>query len=94
LPTSSGWNCRTPAEQFGNNVFKFRRRLGVSQEPLAIFAGLHRTEIGLLENGKREPKLETIVKLIRALGVEPNHLLADVKLPKPKPISERGQDGQ
>ena len=51
----------SPTEQFGRNVFMARRRLGLSQETLAIFAGLHRTEIGLLEQGKREPKLTTIL---------------------------------
>jgi DNA-binding XRE family transcriptional regulator len=52
-----------------------RRRLGVSQETLAVSAGLHRQEIGLLERGRREPRLTTILKLLGALGEEPNGLL-------------------
>ena len=86
----------SPTEQFGRNVFRARRRLGLSQETLAIFAGLHRTEIGLLEQGKREPKLTTILKLLRALGAEPNDLLLGLKLekPKPKPQSRGGQGDQ
>jgi transcriptional regulator with XRE-family HTH domain len=74
----------SPAEQFGRKVFIARRRAGLTQETLAIFAGLHRTEIGLIERGKREPKLETILKLLRALGVEPNELLQGVKLEIPR----------
>ncbi|MET0559031.1 MAG: helix-turn-helix transcriptional regulator [Solirubrobacterales bacterium] len=66
------------AEEFGCRVFKARRRLGVSQEILAIFAGLHRQEVGLIERGKREPKLTTILKLTQALGVEPNELLLGI----------------
>jgi transcriptional regulator with XRE-family HTH domain len=73
-----------PEKQFGRNVFMARRRLGLTQEILAIFAGLHRTEIGLIENGKREPKLKTILKLLRALDIEPNVLFEGVKLEKPK----------
>lgn len=76
----------TPAEQFGRRVFMARRRLGISQETLAIFAGLHRQEIGLLERGKREPKLTTILKVLRGLGVEPNDLLLGMR-PDPKPRS-------
>jgi DNA-binding XRE family transcriptional regulator len=79
----------TVAEQFGRNVFMARRRIGRSQEILAIYAGLHRQEVGLIERGKREPKLTTIVKLTRALHVEPNELFKGIKLPKPPPLSER-----
>lgn len=78
----------TPAEQFGNNVFKARRRLGISQEILAIFAGVHRQEVGLIERGKREPRLETILKLTLALGVEPNELLMGIN-----PHNSAGQTG-
>ena len=40
------------AERFGRNLHAARRRAGFSQEELAAFAALHRTEIGLLENGR------------------------------------------
>lgn len=78
----------TPAEQFGRKVFMARRRLGVSQETLATFAGLHRQEVGLIERAQREPRLVTILKLMRALGVEPAELFDGVKLPKPLPPKE------
>jgi transcriptional regulator with XRE-family HTH domain len=32
-------------------------------------AGLHRTEIGLLERGARVPRIDTLLKLAAALGV-------------------------
>lgn len=44
-----------------------------------MFTGLHRTEIGLLERGKREPRLTTILKVVRGLGVEPNDLLKGLR---------------
>jgi transcriptional regulator with XRE-family HTH domain len=77
----------TPQEEFGRRVFMARRRAGLSQEILAIFAGLHRTEIGLIERGRREPKLITILKLVRGLGVEPNDLLKGLRpeTRRPKP---------
>lgn len=65
----------TPTEQFGRNLFMTRRRAWLSQEQLAAKAGLHRTEIGLLERGKREPRLITLLKLLDALEAQPQHLL-------------------
>jgi transcriptional regulator with XRE-family HTH domain len=37
------------ARRFGRNLRRARRRAGLSQERLGVAAGLHRTEIGLLE---------------------------------------------
>jgi transcriptional regulator with XRE-family HTH domain len=46
--------CRA---RLGRNLLLARKRAGMSQETVAIGAGLHRTEIGLLERGERVPKL-------------------------------------
>lgn len=62
------------AVQFGKNLRRFRDGAGTSQEELGFLAGLHRTEICLLERGLREPKLDTIIKLAGALDVAPDGL--------------------
>ena len=59
---------------FGPNLRRWRDKRGYSQEKLAQLADLHRTEIGLLERGEREPKLGIITKLAGALGVSPGVL--------------------
>jgi transcriptional regulator with XRE-family HTH domain len=59
---------------FGPNLRRLRNERGHSQERLAQLADLHRTEIGLLERGEREPKLGIIVKLAGSLDVSPNAL--------------------
>ncbi len=41
----------------------------MSQENLADRAGIHRTQISLLEGGRRQPLLETLVRLAGALDV-------------------------
>jgi transcriptional regulator with XRE-family HTH domain len=69
----------TVAEEFGHNLFMERRRQGVSRERLARAAGLHRETIYLLENGKRNPRLDTIHLLARALGVKPSELIDGVR---------------
>jgi transcriptional regulator with XRE-family HTH domain len=60
---------------FAENLRRTRTRLGLSQERLASVCALHRTEISLLERGEREPRLSTIVRLARGLGVPPSALL-------------------
>jgi transcriptional regulator with XRE-family HTH domain len=59
---------------FGPNLRRLRNERGYSQEKLAQLADLHRTEIGLLERGEREPKLGIILKLAGSLDVSPNAL--------------------
>lgn len=66
-------------EQFGRNLFMARRRACMSQEDLARRSGLHRTEIGLLEQGRREPRLLTLLKLLDALGADPFALLKGLR---------------
>lgn len=61
---------------FGQNLARLRERAGLSQEGAADRAGLHRTHIALIESSKRLPRLDTIVKLGGAVGVEPCELLA------------------
>lgn len=58
---------------------RLRLRAGLSQEELADAAGLHPTEVSRLERGVREPRLGTIVRMARALGVKPEALLAGIR---------------
>jgi transcriptional regulator with XRE-family HTH domain len=56
---------------FGKALRSLRKSRGISQEHLAEVAHLHRNMVGLLERGRRNPSLLTIVKLAKALRVEP-----------------------
>jgi transcriptional regulator with XRE-family HTH domain len=53
----------------GTNLARVRQAKGLSQEEVADRAGLHRTEISLLELGKRTPRIDTVVRVMGALGV-------------------------
>ncbi|HVQ58784.1 MAG TPA: helix-turn-helix transcriptional regulator [Solirubrobacterales bacterium] len=78
--------------RFGANLNTVRRASGISQERLAIKAGLHRTEIGLLEHGRRVPRIDTVAKLARALDVGPGELLIGITAnPEPKSHISQGQ---
>ena len=61
---------------FGKAVREFRTRMGVSQEDLADRTKIHRTYIGGIERGERNPTLTMIVRLAEALGASPHELLA------------------
>lgn len=63
---------------FGQNLLRERKRVGITQEELALRALLHRTEIGLLERGVRLPRIDTLLKLAGSLGVKPEVLLGDL----------------
>jgi transcriptional regulator with XRE-family HTH domain len=64
--------------RFGRNLLVARTRAGFSQEELGRLAALHRTEIGLLENGKRIARVDTLVKLAASLAVSADELLAGI----------------
>jgi transcriptional regulator with XRE-family HTH domain len=67
-------------EQFGSNLRAHRERVGLSQESLADICDLDRTEISLLERGKRFPRLDTIVRLARGLELSsPAELLVGIR---------------
>ncbi len=63
------------ATRFGDNLFRARKRAGLSQEELGFRSELHRTEIGLLERGSRVPRIDTLVKLAGALSISPLDLI-------------------
>ena len=65
----------TVAERFGENLARHREAAGLSQEEVGFMAAVHRTEISQLERALRVPRIDTLVKLAGALGVEPSALL-------------------
>ena len=61
--------------RFAENLRRERAAAGISQERLGFLCGLHRTEISLLERGERDPRLSTVIRLARGLGVAPASLV-------------------
>ncbi|MFP4099663.1 helix-turn-helix domain-containing protein [Coleofasciculus sp.] len=73
-------------QRFGLAVKQRRRELGISQEELSFRAGLHRTYISDIERGSRNPSLENIDKLAKALEISISALFAHYDI-------ERGDNG-
>jgi transcriptional regulator with XRE-family HTH domain len=65
----------TVLKEFGSRVTKLRLKRGLSQEQLADITGLHRTQISLIERGRRSPRLDTIIRLAKALNINPAKLI-------------------
>jgi transcriptional regulator with XRE-family HTH domain len=56
---------------FGKKVRSFRTSHGISQEELAARTRIHRTYIGGIERGERNPTLLMIHRIAEALAVAP-----------------------
>lgn len=69
------------AAEFGSRLYIARRERGYSQEELGSRAGLHRTEVGMLENGQRLARVDTLLKLAQALECDPSRLLHGIEVP-------------
>jgi transcriptional regulator with XRE-family HTH domain len=66
-------------DKFSQNLRRTRLRRELSQEAVARLADMHRTEISVLERGKREPQLSTLVKLSAVLKVPLDDLLEGIE---------------
>jgi transcriptional regulator with XRE-family HTH domain len=69
------------ARAFGERVRARRQELGESQEQLAEASGLHWTFVGQVERGRRNLTLHNILKLARALEVDPAELVRGLQAP-------------
>lgn len=58
---------------------EIRENQFITQTELSTKSGVSRDGINRIENGKQKPRFSTIIKLAKALGVEPG----DIELPNP-----------
>lgn len=68
-----------PAIAFGLALRKRRLAAVMTQEKLALDAGLERVFVSWLETGKRQPTFGTILKLANALGCSATELISDAE---------------
>jgi transcriptional regulator with XRE-family HTH domain len=65
----------------GANVRRYRKLKGMTQEQLALEAGMERSYVSDLERGTRNPTVRALGRLADALGIEPKDLL-EFELPR------------
>ena len=64
---------------FGQNVKKYRQKLGISQEELADRSNLHRTYISAIECFRRSIALDNIQRIADSLEIETYKLFLEDK---------------
>ena len=62
-------------QKFGAKMQKLRKEQNISQEELAAKLSMHRTYIGMVERGERNPTIRTLYKIAKALKVKASELL-------------------
>lgn len=66
-------------EVFGEELRAARKERGLTQEALALEAGVERNYVSLIELGRNSPSVRMLFKLCRVLEVQPSDLLARVE---------------
>ncbi len=59
----------------GRNLRRYREDRGLSQEAFADLVGVHRTYMGGLERGERNPTLRSVERIAAVIKMDPLELL-------------------
>ena len=66
---------KQPNEAFGLVLRDLRKERGLSQEALALDAGIQRNYVSLIERGINQPTITIIFKLAAALKIKPSQMI-------------------
>ena len=70
-------------KEIGNRIKKYRKQKGFTQAQLAEMTDLSVSYISHIENAKRKASLESIIRIVNALGITVDELLAGVQMNNP-----------
>jgi transcriptional regulator with XRE-family HTH domain len=83
---------KTVNSELGNRIRQYRKRAGLSQEKLALNAGITVSFLGDIERGHKKPSVESLEKLLTALNVSFVEFFdyeTDIRPPKDSSAHER-----
>jgi transcriptional regulator with XRE-family HTH domain len=80
------------ARQVGRRIRKRRRFIDMTQEELAFRSEVHRTQFSLIENGRRQPRLHTLIRIGTALDLSPCQLLEGIGWEPTRPASREERE--
>jgi transcriptional regulator with XRE-family HTH domain len=67
------------SKAFGIVISRLRTEKVMSQENLSAFAGIARSHLTMLENGRKTARLNTVFSIADALGIKPSELIRMVE---------------
>lgn len=76
------------------NIFRYRRSLGLSQEQLAERIGVSRQTISKWEGGQSAPDVDKLISLADCFGVTVDELIRGKESASPKPDTEENDTAQ
>lgn len=65
-------------KKFGKGIQQLRKERGLTQEDLADLVGVDRSYMGFVERGERNPTLDKIIKIAKALKITLSELFLNV----------------
>ena len=68
---------QTAVVKIGDNLKRQRTRKALTQEELALQAGLTTASVARIERNETEPRMSTLRKLAKALDIDPAELVGD-----------------
>ena len=74
------------SKAFGVVIARLRTRRGLTQEAASALAGIARSHLAMLENGRKTVKLDTLWRIAEALGTRPSEL---VRLAEEEPAPKK-----
>jgi len=69
-----------PAIAFGQVLRRLRKEAGLTQEQLALDAGVERNFVSLIERGNNQPTIRIVFKLADSLQIQPSKMLRQVEI--------------
>lgn len=63
------------SKAFGIVISRLRGRRGFTQERFSAFAGIARSHLTMLENGRKVVRLDTFFRIAQALEIAPSQLM-------------------
>jgi transcriptional regulator with XRE-family HTH domain len=57
-------------QQMGQRIVTLRKERGLSQQDLAYRIGMEKSNLSVIENGKSNPQVLTLVRIASALGLQ------------------------
>lgn len=70
--------CSRAAKFFPSHLTKIREEAGLSKNALSEIAGLSQSYLVLLEQGERNPTLETLIRLSHGLGISLVEMIGEI----------------